>query len=179
MQKGESRVGIKVELLSCTKMSSHFHFPKSTVQQKSMVFILKLFICIFILLSSVSSLIPPAFLSRDAFLSHATAFATSLISINLINVVESVADSSGKRYITTPEGIEYMVTKDPKDSSSPKPVRAQKVKASYTLYLNGFPEDTPSSKKLTQAKEYSETVLLNSWWAFLRSSKVGMYLFSI
>lgn len=55
-------------------------------------------------------------------------------------------------YITTPRGLKYKVTQPPIDPDSPTPERAQKVKASYTLYLNGFPEDTPSSKKVDSSK---------------------------
>ena len=50
-------------------------------------------------------------------------------------------------YITTDRGIKYKVVKEA-DPSSPTPVRGQKVKAIYTLYLNGFPEDTAQAKKV-------------------------------
>ena len=44
------------------------------------------------------------------------------------------------------------MTSPPTDVNSPKPVRAQKVKAKYTLYLNGFPEDNSNSKKIDSSK---------------------------
>ena len=55
-------------------------------------------------------------------------------------------------YITTDRGIKYKVTAPPSDASSATPERAQKVKAKYTLYLNGFPEDTDKSTKIDSSK---------------------------
>jgi len=55
-------------------------------------------------------------------------------------------------YITTSRGLKYKVVTPPTDPDSPLPLRAQKVKAKYTLYLNGFPEDTESSKKIDSSK---------------------------
>ncbi len=57
-------------------------------------------------------------------------------------------------YITTPRGVKYKVVKPPNDENSPSPKRAQKVKAFYTLYLNGFPEDVPSSTKIDSSKGF-------------------------
>ena len=48
-------------------------------------------------------------------------------------------------YSVTSRGIKYKVIQEPKDVNSDTPIRAQKVKAKYTLYLNGFPEDTDKS----------------------------------
>mmetsp|Transcript_502 Transcript_502/g.1137 ORF Transcript_502/g.1137 Transcript_502/m.1137 type:complete len:202 (-) Transcript_502:84-689(-) len=55
-------------------------------------------------------------------------------------------------YTTTDKGIKYQVTAPPTDSDSPSPVRGQKVKTKYTLWLNGFPEDTPSAQKIDSSK---------------------------
>ena len=55
-------------------------------------------------------------------------------------------------YKTTDKGIKYQVTAPPTDADSPSPVRAQKVKTKYTLWLNGFPEDTASAKKIDSSK---------------------------
>lgn len=57
-------------------------------------------------------------------------------------------------YIATPRGLKYKTTKSPDDPESQTPERAQKVKASYTLYLNGFPEDTTSSVKVDSSKGF-------------------------
>ena len=58
----------------------------------------------------------------------------------------SAEADTGNEFITTERGLKYRVMKPPNDVDSPNPKRAQKVKASYTLYLNGFPEDTSSVK---------------------------------
>jgi FKBP-type peptidyl-prolyl cis-trans isomerase len=42
--------------------------------------------------------------------------------------------------------------KPPTDPTSQSPQRAQKVKAKYTLWLNGFPDDTPNAKKVDSSK---------------------------
>ena len=86
---------------------------------------------------------------RNVFLSQATAFT---VGVNALHIEHAFADTSDEGYITTPRGIKYKVMKPPTDPESPKPVRAQKVKASYTLYLNGFPEDTSASKKIDSSK---------------------------
>ncbi|KAL7527778.1 hypothetical protein ACHAXR_002123 [Thalassiosira sp. AJA248-18] len=51
-------------------------------------------------------------------------------------------------YITTDRGIKYKVVTPPTNPDSAPPVRGQTVKALYTLYLNGFPEDTAQAKKV-------------------------------
>ena len=58
----------------------------------------------------------------------------------------SAEADTGNEFIITERGLKYRVMKPPNDVDSPNPKRAQKVKASYTLYLNGFPEDTSSVK---------------------------------
>jgi len=55
-------------------------------------------------------------------------------------------------YVTTPRGIKYKITQPPVDPASATPDRAQKVKAKYTLYLNGFPEDTDKAVKVDSSK---------------------------
>lgn len=60
--------------------------------------------------------------------------------------------TNGEEYSISPRGVIYKVTKPPNDPTSPTPERAQKVKATYTLYLNGFPEDTPDSVKIDSSK---------------------------
>eukprot|EP00555_Chaetoceros_dichaeta_P002802 CAMPEP_0198251120 /NCGR_PEP_ID=MMETSP1447-20131203/2065_1 /TAXON_ID=420782 /ORGANISM="Chaetoceros dichaeta, Strain CCMP1751" /LENGTH=149 /DNA_ID=CAMNT_0043936077 /DNA_START=116 /DNA_END=562 /DNA_ORIENTATION=- len=55
-------------------------------------------------------------------------------------------------YSKTDRGIQYLITKPPTDPSSPSPVRAQRVEAYYTLYLNGFPDDSKSSTRIDSSK---------------------------
>lgn len=79
------------------------------------------------------------------------SISTALISSTLISqtTLPAWADDG---FQTTDSGIKYKVTSPPTDVNSPKPVRAQKVKAKYTLYLNGFPEDNSNSKKIDSSK---------------------------
>ena len=57
-----------------------------------------------------------------------------------------------EEYITSDRGIKYKVVTPPLDPTSPSPVRGQKVEAKYTLYLNGFPDDTPQARKVDSSK---------------------------
>jgi len=73
----------------------------------------------------------------------------------LVFLEGSVLPSSAEEdYITTSRGLKYKVVIPPTDPDSPLPLRAQKVKAKYTLYLNGFPEDTDTSKKIDSSKGF-------------------------
>lgn len=56
------------------------------------------------------------------------------------------------QYKDGPKGIKYLVTTE--GSGTVKPQRAQKVKTSYSLYLNGFPDDDDgsNSKKIDSSK---------------------------
>ena len=60
--------------------------------------------------------------------------------------------ASTEGYQEGPRGLKYKVIKPPIDPTSPNPQRAQKVKAKYTLYLNGFPDDNPNAKKVDSSK---------------------------
>jgi FKBP-type peptidyl-prolyl cis-trans isomerase len=79
-----------------------------------------------------------------------TAFYIPLEAIAQDNT--STGNGADEQYIITPKGIKYKVIKPPNDTTSPTPKRAQKVKAKYTLYLNGFPEDTSNSVKIDSTK---------------------------
>lgn len=87
--------------------------------------------------------------SRKSFISISIATAASSTLYQL-----SAEADVGDDYVTTPRGLKYKVVKPPNDLDSPSPKRAQKVKASYTLYLNGFPEDTSSSTKIDSSKSF-------------------------
>ncbi len=67
---------------------------------------------------------------------------------------ETVNDNEKNQLVTTPRGLQYIVTKSPDDPNSPTPERGQKVKVSYTLYLNSFPEDSASSVKIDSSKGF-------------------------
>ena len=71
---------------------------------------------------------------------------------SLLVLPANADDDKDKGYITTPRGLKYKVTQPPTDATSPTPQRAQNVKAKYTLYLNGFPEDTFSATKIDSSK---------------------------
>jgi len=60
-------------------------------------------------------------------------------------------DNKNSNVITTNRGLKYIVTKQPNDATSPTPERGQKVKASYTLYLNGFPTDDGNNEQFSSA----------------------------
>jgi hypothetical protein len=76
----------------------------------------------------------------------------TLQTVSLVSLVASTtplfllpAHAEDDGCITTPRGIKYKITQPPLDQTSATPDRAQRVKAKYTLYLNGFPED-PNGK---------------------------------
>ena len=78
-----------------------------------------------------------------------------LLTAGVMGIASPPAHSEDTEdYIVTPRGLKYKTTKSPNDPESPTPERAQKVKASYTLYLNGFPEDTASSVKIDSSKGF-------------------------
>lgn len=52
-------------------------------------------------------------------------------------------------YQQGPEGLQYQIlTAGSNNSDKDKPQRGQKIETSYTLWINGFPEDSPASKKI-------------------------------
>ena len=80
-----------------------------------------------------------------------TIILGSLIaSSTSVLLLPAYAEDDG--YVTTPRGIKYKTTQPPVDPASAIPDRAQKVKAKYTLYLNGFPKDTDKAKKIDSSK---------------------------
>lgn len=68
------------------------------------------------------------------------------------NPPHALAGDNTAGYTTTSRGLTYKVTKPPADKNSASPQRGQNVKTSYTLYVNGFPEDTPKSEKIDSSK---------------------------
>lgn len=88
----------------------------------------------------------PVVVHRRAFVS------TSIATLPLIGLNSIAYADNTEGYIDGPRGLKYKVTKPPTDPDSTSPQRAQKVKAKYTLYLNGFPDDTPNSKKVDSSK---------------------------
>lgn len=80
---------------------------------------------------------------RDAVLATAAGL--------LIATPPASAELDLSKYQDGPRGIKYLVTTE--GAGTVKPVRGQKVRTSYTLYLNGFPEDEGSnSKKIDSSK---------------------------
>ncbi|KAL7493583.1 hypothetical protein ACHAWT_004454 [Skeletonema menzelii] len=105
-----------------------------------------------VLLTNVSGLsitTPETSVERRAFVSNSVGFVTTGF-LSLPNIANAVIDTEG--YEDGPRGLKYKVIKPPSDSDSPSPQRAQKVKAKYTLYLNGFPDVNPNAKKVDSSK---------------------------
>mmetsp|Transcript_19556 Transcript_19556/g.28575 ORF Transcript_19556/g.28575 Transcript_19556/m.28575 type:complete len:202 (+) Transcript_19556:42-647(+) len=83
-----------------------------------------------------------------------TAIVGTCTTLELLSgAAPSLADNSDD-YTTTSRGLKYRVTKAPNDPDSFAPQRAQNVKALYTLYLNGFPEDTDKAVKIDSSKGF-------------------------
>jgi len=85
-------------------------------------------------------------ISRRTILTGAT---TSVISTQFFVGVNTASALDTSDYMDGPQGLKYMVTKKGANDAA-KPQRAQKVKTSYSLYLNGFEED--GGKKLDSSK---------------------------
>jgi hypothetical protein len=92
---------------------------------------------------------------RDAFLTTA-----GLISAIAITTAPAVAAVDLSEYKDGPSGLKYVVTSE--GSGTTKPRRAQRVKTSYTLYLEGFAESggkkIDSSKSILGDKPFEFTV---------------------
>ncbi len=87
---------------------------------------------------------------RDA----GSAVISTVMMTSIYPALAETGDVDSDGYITTSRGIKYKVTKAPDDPNSDTPARAQKVKAKYTLYLNGFPEDTDKASKIDSSKGF-------------------------
>lgn len=141
-----------VQVLAC--------FTKLYLQSISMS-VLPLFCFVFLswsgLTTTVTSLsIAPLNSGKPISRQQFVPIVTTGIAIGFVSSstpLPAYADVSDE-YITTERGLQYIVTKPPNDPNSANPERAQKVKASYTLYLNGFPEDTPSAVKIDSSKGF-------------------------
>lgn len=91
------------------------------------------------LCSALSTHDATAYKTRDAtqqLTRRDTLSAFGLLPLALSSTPAGAIDLSS--YQDGPRGLKYLVTNE---SDGPKPERAQKVKTSYTLYLDGFPED--------------------------------------
>lgn len=90
------------------------------------------------------------FSTRQNFLINT---ASSITGVSFLGMpLSGYAEVPEDDYITTERGLKYKITSSPEDARSPSPQRGQMVKTTYTLYLNGFPEDTSSSKKVDSSK---------------------------
>eukprot|EP00562_Extubocellulus_spinifer_P016039 CAMPEP_0178577072 /NCGR_PEP_ID=MMETSP0697-20121206/20806_1 /TAXON_ID=265572 /ORGANISM="Extubocellulus spinifer, Strain CCMP396" /LENGTH=210 /DNA_ID=CAMNT_0020212333 /DNA_START=1 /DNA_END=630 /DNA_ORIENTATION=- len=81
---------------------------------------------------------------RDAVGNAAAAALTAPLALLipnplLISLPVNAVDLS--EFLDGPRGLKYQVTKVPRCIDCATPERAQKVKALYTLWLGGFPED--------------------------------------
>ena len=92
---------------------------------------------------------PKEMTNRRAFVSQSVGvFATGALCHP--DRADASPDSEG--YEDGPRGLKYKVMKPPSDPASISPQRAQKVKAKYTLYLNGFPDNNANAKKVDSSK---------------------------
>ena len=85
---------------------------------------------------------------RDSIITTVLVTTATVTSIPPSAIATTTDDENSNGYILTSRGLKYKVTKAPDDPNSDTPTRAQKVKAKYTLYLNGFPEDTDKAMKV-------------------------------
>jgi len=75
-----------------------------------------------------------------------TAASSAAATISLLPTTPARAvDRSA--YQPGPERLQYMITGE---GTGPKPQRAQKIQTSYTLWINGFPDDESGDKKAIQ-----------------------------
>lgn len=78
----------------------------------------------------------------------ATASMTTIPALLFTDLAHAETDLSG--YKEGPEGIKYLVTQV---GTGDKPQRGQKIQTSYTLWINGFPGDSPKSKKIDSSSK--------------------------
>lgn len=112
--------------------------------------------------------------SRRSFIASSSALTVPVVFSNSFKA--SAIDLT--EYQDGPNGLKYLVTKEGQGS---KPQRAQKVKTSYTLYLNGFNEDggqkIDSSKGIFGEKPFEFNVgtsaVIKGWDLSLLSMKEG------
>eukprot|EP00545_Synedropsis_sp_CCMP1620_P007943 CAMPEP_0119016012 /NCGR_PEP_ID=MMETSP1176-20130426/11768_1 /TAXON_ID=265551 /ORGANISM="Synedropsis recta cf, Strain CCMP1620" /LENGTH=214 /DNA_ID=CAMNT_0006969337 /DNA_START=49 /DNA_END=693 /DNA_ORIENTATION=+ len=98
--------------------------------------------------SAFSATSPREINRRDAVMTTTTAAATGLLQLLVASPVLLPATAAAvdlSQYQDGPKGIKYLVTLE--GGGTVKPQRGQKVRASYTLYLNGFPEDGDSNSR--------------------------------
>ena len=77
-----------------------------------------------------------------------TASLATIPALLLTDLAHAETDISG--YKDGPEGIKYLVTQA---GTGDKPQRGQKIQTSYTLWINGFPGDSPNSKKIDSSSK--------------------------
>eukprot|EP00567_Pseudictyota_dubia_P008519 CAMPEP_0197444858 /NCGR_PEP_ID=MMETSP1175-20131217/10219_1 /TAXON_ID=1003142 /ORGANISM="Triceratium dubium, Strain CCMP147" /LENGTH=201 /DNA_ID=CAMNT_0042975719 /DNA_START=158 /DNA_END=759 /DNA_ORIENTATION=- len=85
---------------------------------------------------------------RELFYSASSISSTLTLGGCIISPANAI-DLTG--YTDGPRGLKYAVTKVG-NPESPKPKRAQEVKAAYTLFLDGFEED--GGKKIDSSKGF-------------------------
>jgi peptidylprolyl isomerase len=118
-----------------------------------MVMFAVFFLGLLINISAVSglSISPEISVERRSFVSKSVA-SLPLIATGFGIPSSANAEINIEGYEDGPRGLKYKVIKPATDPASPSPQRAQKVKAKYTLYLNGFPDDNPNAKKVDSSK---------------------------
>ena len=82
---------------------------------------------------------------RDA-LAHTAKIAVGAAASSML-VLDTAVTHAAEGYQDGPEGLKYMVTQE---GSGSKPERGQKIETSYTLWINGFPDEEGGSSKPKQ-----------------------------
>jgi hypothetical protein len=115
------------------------------IQHHRLVLTLSLLVTILAATTAAFSVSPksPEINRRDAILA-----TTAGLLAPLVVVAPAGAALNLSQYQDGPKGLKYLVILE--GSGTVKPQRGQKVRTSYTLYLNGFPED--GGKKVDSSK---------------------------
>ena len=98
-------------------------------------------------ISSLSTTSAASQTSRRDILARTASFAIASQVLTLGSQVSNAVDLS--TYQDGPQGLKYTVLND---GAGSKPERGQKIQTSYTLWINGFPED-PGSKQIDSSKK--------------------------
>jgi FKBP-type peptidyl-prolyl cis-trans isomerase len=95
---------------------------------------------------STSSFGASASASRRDALTHTAKIAVGAAASSML-VLDTAVTHAAEAYQDGPEGLRYFVTQE---GSGPKPERGQKIETSYTLWINGFPDEEGGSSKAKQ-----------------------------
>lgn len=119
----------------------HNIVPKFNMVQTNTITMIRKVTIYLILLNCVLGWAPHQQSCRRDALEKTLKISSAFLIGSAVPSISNAEEVDSDGYITTDRGLKYKVVKQPNDPNSQGPSRAQKVKAKYTLYLNGFPED--------------------------------------